>query len=112
MANIWDGRILIWEPDRKEYLKTVWQDGWVEYLPNKRGFEVHMIDDRPYLREGRSTYDQRKVFLTLGRYIYRMYKKPEFGRFFHVFFDPKILFKYDPIRANFMRKIDWRIPEV
>jgi hypothetical protein len=36
--------------------------------------------------------------------IYRVYKKPEFGRFFHVF-RPEIFFKNDPIRANFMRGI-------
>ena len=47
-----------------------------------------------------------KKFIFVSMVLYRVYKKPEFGQFFCCFFDPKIFFKNDPIRANFMRGID------
>lgn len=62
MRLFWDGRIRIGEiaKDGKERL-NVFQDGWVEFLADKQGFEVYTIDDRPYLREGRSNYIQDRV---------------------------------------------------
>lgn len=46
---------------RYKKFHDIFHDGWVEYFPAKRQFEVFTVEDRPYLKESATTHATSEV---------------------------------------------------
>uniref|UniRef100_A0A914CIF9 C2H2-type domain-containing protein n=1 Tax=Acrobeloides nanus TaxID=290746 RepID=A0A914CIF9_9BILA len=80
MAKIyWDGRIKIREAVRESFQNSIYttkdsiqfhdifHDGWVEFSPNKKILEVYAVEDRPYLKKGKTAHATSETMISLDQ---------------------------------------------